>query len=115
MALFHIQPTIDSVRLLKHARMEWAVEAMHWMLDVHFGGDFYRTLGKGGQQNLNVVHATVLNHLRRDRELTGSKRPFSNIMLDCLIDCDKLIPLFFDSRGPFYVDLSLQVLISIPN
>lgn len=22
--------------LLKHARLEWAVESMHWLLDVHF-------------------------------------------------------------------------------
>ncbi len=28
--------------LLKHARLEWSVETMHWLLDVHFGEDFCR-------------------------------------------------------------------------
>ena len=28
--------------LLHHARMEWSVESMHWLLDVHFGKDFCR-------------------------------------------------------------------------
>jgi len=87
---------LTATNLLKHARMEWAVEAMHWMLDVHFGEDFCRVLDKDGQQNLNIVRKIVLNHLRRYKELTGSKRPFSNIMLDCLIDADKLLPLFYD-------------------
>ena len=26
--------------LLRHARLEWSVESMHWLLDVHFGEDF---------------------------------------------------------------------------
>jgi len=85
--------------LLKHARMEWSVEAMHWMLDVHFGEDFCRVLDKDGQQNLNIVRKIVLNHLRRYKEATASNRPFSNIMLDCLIDCDKLLMLFFHSEN----------------
>jgi hypothetical protein len=28
--------------LLRHARLEWFVEMMHWLLDVHFGEDFCR-------------------------------------------------------------------------
>ena len=27
---------LTAENLLKHARLEWAVESMHWMLDVHF-------------------------------------------------------------------------------
>jgi len=80
--------------LLKHARLEWAVETMHWMLDVHFGEDFCRILDQDGQQNLNIVRKIVLNHLKRYKELSKSKRPLSNIMLDCLIDPLNLIPIF---------------------
>ena len=80
--------------LLKHARLEWSVETMHWMLDVHFAEDFCRVLNKDGQRNLNIIRKIVLNHLRRYKELSKNKRPFSNIMLDCLIDPDNLILLF---------------------
>ena len=80
--------------LLKHARLEWTIETMHWMLDVHFAEDFCRVLNKDGQQNLNIVRKIVLNHLRLYKELSKSKRPFSNIMFDCLIDPDNLITLF---------------------
>ena len=85
---------LTAADLLKHARLEWSVETMHWMLDVHFGEDFCRVLNKDGQQNLNIIRKIVLNHLRRYKELSKNKRPFSNIMLDCLIDPDNLIPLF---------------------
>ena len=27
---------LTAQELLKHARLEWAVESMHWLLDVHF-------------------------------------------------------------------------------
>ena len=32
--------TLTSLELLHHARMEWAVESMHWVLDVHYSEDF---------------------------------------------------------------------------
>ena len=85
---------LTATDLLKHVRLEWSVETMHWMLDVHFGEDFCRILNKDGQQNLNIIRKIVLNHLRRYKELSNNKRPFSNIMLDCLIEPDNLIPLF---------------------
>lgn len=27
---------LTAEQLLRHAQMEWSVEAMHWLLDVHF-------------------------------------------------------------------------------
>ncbi|MCL2388504.1 MAG: hypothetical protein FWC89_13295, partial [Defluviitaleaceae bacterium] len=62
--------------------------------DVHFGEDFCRVLNKDVQQNLNIIRKIVLNHLRRYKELSKNKSPFSNIMLDCLIDPASLFPLF---------------------
>ena len=35
--------------LLHHARMEWAVESMHWLLDVHFEEDWCRVEDKAVQ------------------------------------------------------------------
>ena len=64
------------------------------LFDVHFGEDFCCVLNKDGQQNLNIVRKIVLNHLRRFKELSKSKLPFSNIMFDCLIGPANLIPLF---------------------
>ncbi len=33
---------LSAEELLHHARMEWAVESMHWLLDVHYGEDYCR-------------------------------------------------------------------------
>jgi predicted transposase YbfD/YdcC len=87
---------LTAEELLNHVRLEWSVESMHWLLDVHFGEDFCRVLSKDGQQNLNIVRKIVLNHIRRYKESSNIKRPFSNIMLDCLIDPYNLIMLFVD-------------------
>ncbi|MCL2406164.1 MAG: ISAs1 family transposase, partial [Defluviitaleaceae bacterium] len=71
---------------LKHARLEWSVESMHWLLDVHFEEDFCRVEDKNVQQNLNMVRKIVLNTLRRFKDASSSKRPFSKIMLDCMLE-----------------------------
>ncbi len=31
---------LSALDLLHPARMEWSVESMHWLLDVHFGENF---------------------------------------------------------------------------
>ena len=43
---------LSAEELLHHARMEWAVESMHWLLDVHYGEDYCRIANKTAQQNL---------------------------------------------------------------
>ena len=72
--------------LLKFARLEWSVESMHWLLDVHFGEDFCRIEDKDVQQNLNIVRKIALNSIKRYKEKTGDKRPVSKIMLATLLD-----------------------------
>ena len=72
--------------LLHHARSQWSLESLHWLLDVHFGEDFCRVEDRNVQQNLNIIRKTALNCLRRHKEKTGSKRPLSKIMFDCLLD-----------------------------
>jgi len=78
--------SLTAEELLKHARAEWSVESMHWLLDVHFGEDDCRIQNENIQKVLNIVRKIVINFLRIFRNNTNSKRPFSNIMLDCLID-----------------------------
>lgn len=79
--------------LLRFARMEWSVESMHWLLDVHFAEDFCRVEDEHVQQNLNMVRKIALNSIRHFKNITSSKRPFSKIMLDCLLDPAAILPL----------------------
>ena len=72
--------------LLKHARAEWSVETMHWLLDVHFDEDSCRVQDENVQKVLNIIRKVVLNYFRLFRDKTHSSRPFSSLMLDCLID-----------------------------
>jgi predicted transposase YbfD/YdcC len=77
---------LTAEELLKHARLEWSVESMHWLLDVHFGEDFCRVEDKDVQKNLNIIRKTVLNCIKRYKANTQSKHPLSKIMLDCLLE-----------------------------
>ena len=80
---------LTAKELLKHARTEWSVESMHWLLDVHFCEDFCRVEDENVQQNLNMARKIVLNSIKLYKEKSGDKRPISKVMLDCLLD-----PLF---------------------
>ena len=79
--------------LLKHARLEWTVEAMHWLLDVHFCEDYCRIEDKNVQQNLNIVRKIVLNSIKRHKDKTKDKRPVSKIMLGCLLEPQNLLDI----------------------
>jgi predicted transposase YbfD/YdcC len=90
---------LTAEELLKHARLEWSVESMHWLLDVHFGEDFCRVEDKIVQQNLNIVRKIALNCIRIFKDKFSPKRPFSKIMFDCLLDCNKLLPVLSCSQN----------------
>ena len=79
--------------LLKHARLEWSIESMHWLLDVHFDEDFCRVEDENVQQILNMIRKIALNSVKNYKEKTKSKRPLSKIMFACLLDCSDLIPV----------------------
>jgi predicted transposase YbfD/YdcC len=79
--------------LLRRARLEWSVETMHWLLDVHFREDFCRIEDKNVQENMNMVRKIALNTIKYFKEKTESKRPMSRIMLDCLLDPLKISDL----------------------
>lgn len=77
---------LTAKELLHHARMEWSVETMHWLLDVHFCEDFCRVDNQNVQQNLNILRKCAINLIKQFKVTTSSKRPISNIMFDCLLD-----------------------------
>lgn len=77
--------------LLCHARMEWSVETMHWLLDVHFGEDFCRVIEQRTQENMNIIRKIVLNSLRDYKNSTGSKAAFTHMMLDCMIEPQRIL------------------------
>jgi predicted transposase YbfD/YdcC len=77
---------LTAAELLKHARAEWSVESMHWLLDVHFGEDFCRVEDENVQQNLNISRKIVINSIKLYKEKSADKRPVSKIMLECLLE-----------------------------
>jgi len=77
---------LTAEQLLRHARLEWSVETMHWLLDVHFGEDFCRAEDENVQRNLNMIRKIAINHIKVHKLNIAAKRPISKIMLDCLLD-----------------------------
>lgn len=84
---------LTAEQLLKHARSEWSVESMHWLLDVHFGEDFCRIEDENVQQNLNITRKIVLNSIKLYKEKSGSKKPMSKIMLDCILEPSSILTI----------------------
>jgi predicted transposase YbfD/YdcC len=84
---------LDAKGLLRHARNEWSVESLHWLLDVHFEEDYCRIGDLPAQQNLNIVRKVALNCLRLHKSKTASKLPLSKIMLDCLLEPLNILPI----------------------
>jgi len=84
---------LSAKKLLAHARMEWSVESMHWLLDVHFREDFCRVEDENTQQVLNAIRKIALNNVKRYKQKSKPKLPLSKIMFECLLDCHKLIEL----------------------
>ena len=77
--------------LLHHARQEWSVETMHWLLDVLFGGDSCRIQTKTAQQNLNMVRKLALNIMRMYKQETKSKIALTALMFKSLLDPYQLL------------------------
>jgi len=86
---------LSAVDLLKHARLEWAVESMHWLLDIHFAEDHCRVEDKNTQQTLNAIRKIALNSIKRFKDNTNNKRPISKIMLDCMLEPLYILDIIF--------------------
>ena len=76
--------------LLIHARLEWAVESMHWLLDVHFTEDKTRVWDINVQKILNIARKIALNMIRIYKEACRSKNtPLTSILKENLFDLEQ--------------------------
>jgi len=62
--------------LLRHARLEWGVESMHWLLDVHWNEDKTRVWDMNVQKSLNLTRKIALNLAKIFKAKTSSKFPY---------------------------------------
>lgn len=77
--------------LLCHARLEWAVESMHWLLDVHFAEDKTAVWDMNVQKILNTVRKIALNLIRVFRDTHYPPRvPLTSVLKENLFDLNML-------------------------
>lgn len=76
--------------LLRHARLEWGVESMHWLLDVHFNEDKTKVWDMNIQKTLNLTRKIALNLAKIFKNRTYSKFPISKILKRNLFDIRNL-------------------------
>jgi predicted transposase YbfD/YdcC len=84
---------LSASEMLKYSRREWCVESMHWLLDVNLDEDFCRIQDEDVQKNLNVIRKMALNCIQNYKKNTRCKNAVSNIMLDNLVNFEKLLKL----------------------
>ena len=77
--------------LLHHARMEWGVESMHWLMDVRYREDCFRAQDENLQRNMNMARKLALNLAWIYKNKNCPKTPMSHIMFDCLMNPEHLL------------------------
>lgn len=97
---------LSSDDLLKHTRLEWGIESMHWLLDVHFDEDHTRAFNQNTQKNLNIIRKIALNLIRTFKDETNSKKSISGLMRACLFDIKFLQDLMYSVNIPFITKIS---------
>lgn len=81
---------LNTETLLQHARLEWRVESMHWLLDVHFAEDKTRLRSMKIQKNLNIMRKIVLNLIKEYQTSLPKHVPVSRILRGNLFDIEHL-------------------------
>jgi predicted transposase YbfD/YdcC len=85
---------LSAAQLLDITRQEWAVESMHWQLDVIFGEDVTTLHKRNTQITMNILRKAVLNVLKVYRDNHEPKLNMVDIARKCLHDTDILINVF---------------------
>jgi predicted transposase YbfD/YdcC len=81
---------LTSSELLNHARLEWGVESMHWLLDVHFAEDKTRVWDMNVQKILNTTRKIALNMIRLFKNANYHQRiPLTSVLKENLFDTNK--------------------------
>ena len=76
--------------LPRHARLEWAIESVQWLLDVHFLEDKTKVWDMNVQQNLNIMRKIALNLAREYKNRFEPKKAISGILKRNLFDVNNL-------------------------
>ena len=86
--------------LLRHARLEWGVESMHWLLDVHFAEDKTRVWNMNIQKILNIIRKIALNLPK-----TSNPRPIAKSLFlafsNAIFSIFPIFPAFWTSFRKF--------------
>jgi predicted transposase YbfD/YdcC len=77
--------------LLKHARAEWGVESMHWLLDVHYSEDQSLSNNEVLLRNMNIIHKIALNILHHYKTSRALKASLASLMRASLFDFQHLL------------------------
>ena len=64
-----------------------------WKSEQESQNIFCRVEDENVQQNLNIIRKIALSSVKLFKDKNNSKRPFSKIMFDCLLDPSFLLPL----------------------
>ena len=92
--------TLSPEALLSHARLEWAAESEHWLLDVHFTEDKTRVWDMNIQKILNTARKIPLNMVRLFKAANLPERvPLTSVFKGNLFDASELAKFldFFSS------------------
>lgn len=81
---------LSAEELLKHARLEWAVESMHWLLDVHYQEDKTKVWDMNIQKTLNILRKIGLNLARDYKNKYEPRKAISGILKRNLFDINNL-------------------------
>jgi len=84
---------LSAAQLLEITRQEWAVESMHWQLDVLFNEDRTTIQEENAQKTLNILRKTALNIIKTYRDRFEPKLNMIDIMCKCLFDPEFLLEL----------------------
>ena len=84
---------LSAQQLLEITQQEWAVESMHWQLDVLYNEDRTTLHEENAQKTLNILRKTTLNIIRTYRDRFEPKLRMVDIMRKCLFDTDFLLEL----------------------
>ena len=88
---------LTAKELIHHARKEWSIETMHWLLDVHFMEDGCRIQSRNAKQNMNMLRKFALNIVRIHKTATSSKAALNGIMFQCLMNPSKLCMILHEN------------------
>ena len=84
---------LTAPELLLITRQEWAVESMHWQLDVIFGEDVTTLQEENTQKSMNILRKAVLNMLKVYQTKFEPKVSMINITRKCLHDTNILLDI----------------------